>query len=96
MTFDGQVTIQPAAIIVSVSVALLLPGVESVNPPGAVMVAVLETEPVAEPLKVAVTVYVTDAPAGRLTPVSLILPVPEASFPVAPPAATDVQDTDVN
>ncbi|HQP88359.1 MAG TPA: hypothetical protein PLL76_19085, partial [Thermoanaerobaculia bacterium] len=47
---------------VSVSVALLLPGVESVTPAGAVTVAVLASVPVAVAETVAVTVYVAEAP----------------------------------
>ena len=41
---------------VSVSVAELLPGVPSVNPPGAVTVAVFESVPAADALMVPVTV----------------------------------------
>ncbi len=44
------------AVIVSVSVALLLPGAGSVTPPGAVTVAVLDTMPSAPALRLAVTV----------------------------------------
>jgi hypothetical protein len=78
---------------VSVSVALLLPGVGSVTPAGAATVAVLESVPVAAGEMVAETVKVTDPPTGRLT-VSLMLPEPEA-VAVPPPAPTAVQVTPV-
>src|SRR5258705_161556 len=80
------------AVSVSVSVALLFPGVGSVTPPGSVTVAVLVRFPIADALIVAFTVYVTLLPDGMLT-VSLMLPEPAAVFPVAPPAATLVYVT---
>ena len=61
---------------VSVSVALLLPGVGSVVPPGAVTVAVLEMLPIAA--TVAGTVYVMTAPFFIVT-VVLRLPDPLAA-----------------
>src|SRR5689334_10123536 len=73
----------------SLSVALLLPGVGSVTPPGVVIVAVFDSVPVAAPEIVALAVKVTDPPAGRFT-VSLMLPLPEA-VQVPPPAPTQVQ-----
>ena len=73
---------------VSVSVAVLLPGVGSVVPVGAAMVAVFAKVPVAEALTVAVSVYVAVAPSGRLM-VSLMFPVPDAAQ-VAPAVATQV------
>src|SRR3954470_22650026 len=78
---------------VSESVALLLPGFGSVTPPGADTVAVLARVPVAARLTVALAVYVTDPPAGRLA-VSLMLPAP-AAVQVPPPAPTHVQVTPV-
>src|SRR5229473_3294657 len=60
---------------VSVSVAVLLPGVGSVVPTGAVTLAVLLRLPVAEAEMLAVTVYVAIPPFARLT-VVLMLPVP--------------------
>ena len=74
---------------VSVSVAVLLPGVGSVVPVGAAMVAVFAKVPVAEALTVAVSVYVAVAPSGRLM-VSVMLPVPDAAQ-VAPGDGTQVQ-----
>jgi hypothetical protein len=74
---------------VSVSVALLLLGVRSVTPPGTATVAVLDRVPVADALIVALTVYVTLPPAGRLT-VLLMLPFPLAGH-VPPPAPAHVQ-----
>ena len=75
-------------MIVSVSVAELLPGVGSLTPPAVATVAVLTSEPVAATFIAATAVYITDPPAGRLT-VSLILPEPEA-VQVPPPAARQV------
>ena len=62
---------------VSVSVALLLPGVGSVTLPDVATVAVLLNEPVAPAPIVQVAVYVTLPPLGRLTG-SLMLPEPDA------------------
>src|SRR5438876_636288 len=76
-------------MIVSVSVAELLPGVGSVTPPGGVTVAVFTRVPLALGDRVAVTVKVTEPPAGKPT-VLLILPEPEAGH-VPPPAPTHVQ-----
>src|SRR5258706_533398 len=76
-------------VMVSVSVALLLPGVGSVTPAGALTVAVFATLPVAPAPMLAMTVYVIVLPTGRLT-VSLILPLPLAVKPDAPPLATAV------
>ena len=83
--FDGHVNIQAAAIIVSVSVALLFPGVGSVTPPGAAIMAVFEIVPVAAPPTMAVTVKVTDPPDGKVVSVALIFPDPFVG-PAAPPA----------
>src|SRR5258708_6491446 len=60
---------------VSVSVAVLLPGVGSVVPAGAVTLAVLVRLPVAEAEMLAVTVNVAVPPFARLT-VVLMSPVP--------------------
>src|SRR4051794_17152756 len=74
---------------VSVSVALLLPGVGSAIASGATTSALLTSVPVAAALIVADAVYVTDPPAGRLT-VSLMFPLPLA-VQVPPPAPAQVQ-----
>jgi hypothetical protein len=58
-------------LMMSVSVALLLPGVGSVTPTGAVMVAVLTIVPLAD--GVPVTVKVTEPPLGR---VGITMPAP--------------------
>ena len=52
---------------VSVSVALLLPGFGSVTPTGAVTVAVLTSEPVADAETLQLAVYVTLPPVGSMT-----------------------------
>ena len=69
---------------VSVSVAELLAGVGSVTPAGGAIVDVFTRVPVAEAEIEAVTVNVTDAPAGRFTE-ALMLPLPLAGH-VPPPA----------
>src|SRR5260370_1014549 len=78
----------------SVSVAVLLSGVLSVSPRGAVTVAVLTKEPVALALILAEKLKVTLAPAGRF-PLVLRAPVPLLGLPelMAPPpvAPTKVQ-----
>src|SRR5205085_12663482 len=81
------------AVSVSESVADSLPGAESVTRAGSVAVAVLSRVPVAAGLIAAVTVYVTDPPAGIVSE-SLMLPAP-AVAPVAPPARLNVRDADV-
>src|SRR5580765_1735211 len=73
---------------VSLSVAELLPGGGSVVPAGAVTVAVLLSEPLADAEMLQLAVYVMLPPAGRLT-VSLILPLPLAVH-VPPEAPTQV------
>src|SRR4051812_23255038 len=66
---------------VSLSVALLFPGVGSVTPPGAVTVAVFDSVPVAAAEMVQLAVYVTLPPLGRLS-VALMLPLPDSvQFP---------------
>ena len=75
-------------VIVSVSVAELLPGFGSVTPAGAATVAVLTSVPVAEADNVAVSVKVAVAPTGRLT-AALMFPEPDAGH-VPPPAPTHV------
>ena len=74
---------------VSVSVAELLPGVGSVNPPGGATVAVLASVPEADAEIVAVSVNVAVPPAARLT-VALMLPEPPAGQLEPVPAATHV------
>src|SRR5690242_5291795 len=74
---------------VSVSVALLLPGVGSVVPAGAAIVAVLARLPVALALTVPASVNVAVPPTGMFT-VAAMLPLPDAG-PLAPPAYTAVQ-----
>src|SRR4030095_3454571 len=75
---------------VSVSVALLLPGVGSVTPPGAVTVAVLINDPVADAEMLQLAVYVTLPPLGRPTEL-LILPDPDAAA-VPPPDTHKVNE----
>src|SRR5207253_1670807 len=77
-------------VSVSLSVALLLPGVGSVTPPGALTVAVFTNVPVALDAMLATSVYVIVAPTGRST-VSLMLPLPLAVKPEAPPLPTAVK-----
>jgi hypothetical protein len=77
-------------VSVSVSVAELLAGVGSVTPAPVATVAVFTSVPVAAALIVAVTVYVTLPPAGRLT-VLLMFPDPEGAGHVPPPAPAHVQ-----
>ena len=55
-----------ARVTVSTSVALLLPGVGSVTPAGAVIVATLVMLPVAPLWTLALTVKVTEPPAGKV------------------------------
>ena len=71
---------------VSVSVAVLFPGVGSVMPLGIVAVAVFASEPVAFAAMLAVRVNVTVAPTGRFTD-ALMLPLPLAGHD-PPPAPT--------
>ena len=79
---------------VSVSVALLLPGVESVTPAGTVTVAVLLNDPVAETEMLQLAVYVTLPPLGKPT-VSLMLPDPDAAqVPLPDPTHVHKQVTD--
>jgi len=61
----GQVIVQ--LMIVSTSVALLLPGTGSVTTPVVVTVAVLVKFPVAAAESVPVAVNVTEPPAGKFT-----------------------------
>ena len=77
-------------VSVSVSVALLLAASASTTPPGAEIVAVLTSEPVAVASTVAVMVYVADAPTGRLTVVARS-PVPFGSPQTAPDVAAQLQ-----
>src|SRR5262245_60477310 len=73
----------------SVSVAVLLPGVGSVTPAGGATVAVLTREPVADGLTWTVYVNVTVAPTGRLTVVARA-PAPFAGPVTAPPPVKSV------
>jgi hypothetical protein len=92
VTFVGQVMLQ-VPVIVSESVALLLPGVGSVTPPAVDTVAVLVKVPLATADNVPVAVNVTEPPAGKFT-VALMLPEPFAGQD-PPPAPTQVQFTPV-
>jgi hypothetical protein len=76
--------------IVSVSVAVLLPGVASETVAGTATVAVLASEPDAAALSVATTVYVAVPLTARLA-VVLMLPLPDAATQVDPAVATHVQ-----
>ncbi len=60
------------------------------NPPGGSTVAVFVTEAGGVAATIAVTVYVTKLPAGKVAIVSLIAPVPDA-VQVAPPLGVQVQ-----
>ena len=60
-------------------------------PTGGVTVAVLVNDPCLAGSIVAVTVYVIELPAGRLTPDWLMLPVPVVAKPLAPPVCVAVQ-----
>src|SRR6516225_10242842 len=73
----------------SVSLALLLAGLGSVTPAGAVTVAVLSRVPVAEGLTWTVKVKVTLAPAGRSTVVPRA-PAPPVGPVTAPPPVAPV------
>src|SRR5438132_431421 len=75
---------------VSVSVALLLPGVGSVTPAGAATEAVLVSDPVAAGSMFPVRVYVAVPPTGRWS-VVLMLPVPLAAPQLEPADATHAQ-----
>ena len=79
---------------VSESVAELFPGVGSVTPPGAAIVAVFTNVPVALATTVAEIVNVTDAPTGRFTD-ALMLPLPLAGH-VPPAAPAHVHVTPLN
>src|SRR5439155_17788805 len=76
-------------LTVSLSVALLLPGVRSVTPTGAAMVAVLAMEPVALPATVALTVNVAVPPLSKFT-LAEMLPLPLAGQ-LEPTLATQLQ-----
>ncbi len=73
---------------VSVSVALSFAAFGSVTPPGAAIVAVLASVPVADADTVPVTVKVAVPPTVSVT-AALMLPLPLAGQ-LAPPAATHV------
>src|SRR5438093_4241272 len=76
-------------LTVSVSVALLFPGVGSVTPTGAAIVAVLAIEPVALPATVALTVKVAVPALSRFT-LAAMLPLPLAGQ-LDPTLAVQVQ-----
>src|SRR4029078_7540337 len=78
------------AVNVSVSVALLLPGLVSITPAGGSTVPVLTRWPVALALMLATTVSVMVLPDGMLT-VSLMFPAPAAVNPEAPPLPAAVK-----
>ena len=79
---------------VSVSSALLLPGVGSVTLPDVATVAVLLSDPVADAAIEQFAVYVTLPPFGRLTR-SLMLPEPDAvQLPPPAPPQVHVQASD--
>ena len=88
-----SVRMSARGVSVSASVALLLPGVGSVTPPGGATVAVLLKVPLALASIIALTVNVTLAPAGRFT-FALMSPLPPTGQ-VPPPAPTQVQLDDV-
>jgi hypothetical protein len=84
--------------MVSLSVAVTDPelakGLVLVKLPGGVSVAVFASVPDAEEFRMAVTVYMTDPPAGIVT-TSLRVPEPAGVKPEAPPVATAVQVSEV-
>src|SRR5262245_59913401 len=80
-----------AGVRVSVSVALLLPGVGSVVPGGGVTVAVLVIVPIALGLIVGVNVKVTVALTGRST-LAARAPTPLAGPVTTPPPVKPVAD----
>ena len=82
------ITKSAVGVRVSVSVAVLLPGVRSVTPEPVETVAVLANEPVAPGATVPMTVKVAVALTGRST-VALMLPVPDAGH-TAPPVVVQV------
>ena len=81
-------------MIVSTSVALSFPGVESITPAGTAIVAVFSNVPVAAGSTVPETVNVADEPAARSI-VPSIDPVPDAAGQVAPTLGVQVQLTSV-
>src|SRR5215472_6412921 len=82
-------------VIVSVSVAVLFDGLGSVMPAGGWIVAVFTSVPVALGLRIPDTTYVAEPLRGRSASVLIALPLPEASWQTAPPAAVQVQVTPV-
>jgi hypothetical protein len=60
-------------------------------PLAGVTLTVLSSVPVAAGLTVPVTVYVIELPAGSEAAVSLMLPLPSAVKPLAPPVCVAVQ-----
>ena len=80
-------------MIVSVSVALLLPATGSVGEAGAVTVAVFDSVPVAAGLSVPVAVYVTVPPGGSSTGRLMNVSPPVIAQQLAPPVAEQVQLT---
>ncbi len=74
----------PVGTRVVLSVEELLLGSGSVQPVGAVTVAVLETVPLAEASMRPVTVKVAVPPASRFTSTLEMLPVPLAELPLEP------------
>jgi hypothetical protein len=86
--FDREIT-------VSVSVAVLLPGVGSVTPVGAETLAVFAIVPSASSATVAVNVKVAELPLVKLT-VVLMLPVPAAAPQLEPFVAVQVHVALVN
>ena len=71
-------------VIVSVSVAVLLASVKSGTLLGGVIVTVVEIVPVADGLTVAVRVYVSRPPLGKVAMVPAIDPLPFAAGHTAP------------
>src|SRR2546430_7386047 len=76
--------------IVSVSVAVLLPGSVSVSPAGGATEAVLVSDTMAAGLVRATAVKVAVPPGSRVTVVA-VLPVPLAAAPLDPAEATALQ-----
>jgi hypothetical protein len=98
----GVAVVEPSVLVtarsarsatVSVSVAALLPGLGSVEPPGTATVAVFEIEPEAEGLTVPLTRYVALEPDASVSVSAIELPDPEAVEQEPGPATEHVQLT---
>src|SRR5690606_41191886 len=85
--FGALATVTTAGAAVSVSVAVLLAGLESGVPAGLVTVAALTRSPLKSAGTGIVSANVTEAPAGRLTGTFAIARLPLAAPHTPPPVA---------